>query len=248
MRIVVSQPMYFPWVGLFEQIALADVFVFYTDVQFSKGSFTNRVQIKTRSGSTWLTVPLHNLRLGQSINDVLVEPGRRWQDRHVSLLQDALSGADFYDDAYDLMRRVFSSCDHTTIADVASASLRVVCEYFGLDRNKKFLSIDELAVKGQGSQRVLNIVKTLGGERYITGHGAQHYLDHEAFEKEGVLVEYMDYQCAPYPQFHGQFTPYVSVLDLVAHCGRNGASAIRSGTIDWRNFFDRKKMLSEHNT
>ena len=45
--VVISQPMLFPWVGMFEQVALADVFVHYDDVQFSKGSFTNRVQLKT---------------------------------------------------------------------------------------------------------------------------------------------------------------------------------------------------------
>ena len=45
--VVISQPMFFPWVGMFEQIALADVYVHYDDVQFSKGSFTNRVQLKT---------------------------------------------------------------------------------------------------------------------------------------------------------------------------------------------------------
>ena len=50
MKVVISQPMLFPWVGMLEQIMLADVFVHYADVQFSKGSFTNRVQIKDSTG------------------------------------------------------------------------------------------------------------------------------------------------------------------------------------------------------
>ena len=68
--VVVSQPMLFPWVGLFEQIRLADVFVYYDDVAFSKGSFFNRVQIKTSRGSKWLTVPLEHFELGTAINAV----------------------------------------------------------------------------------------------------------------------------------------------------------------------------------
>ncbi|NBX37756.1 MAG: hypothetical protein EBR10_11170, partial [Planctomycetes bacterium] len=51
MRIVISQSMYFPWVGFLEQMSLADIFVVYDDVQFSKGSFTSRVQAKTAAGS-----------------------------------------------------------------------------------------------------------------------------------------------------------------------------------------------------
>ena len=37
--VVISQPMYFPWVGMLEQMRLADVFVHLDDAQFSKGGF-----------------------------------------------------------------------------------------------------------------------------------------------------------------------------------------------------------------
>ena len=57
---------------MFEQIRLADAFVHYSDVQFSKGSFVNRVQIKTSAGIRWLTVPLEKLKLGQRIDEVRI--------------------------------------------------------------------------------------------------------------------------------------------------------------------------------
>lgn len=46
MKVVISQSMFFPGWVLLEQLKLADLYVFYDDVQFSKGSFTNRVQVK----------------------------------------------------------------------------------------------------------------------------------------------------------------------------------------------------------
>ena len=74
MKAVISQPMYFPWVGMFEQVRLCDIFVYYNDVQFSKGSFTNRVQIKApnNEGFKWLTVPLKDLKLGSLINKTYI--------------------------------------------------------------------------------------------------------------------------------------------------------------------------------
>ena len=36
MNVVISQPMLFPWVGMLEQVRLADSYVHYSDVQFSK--------------------------------------------------------------------------------------------------------------------------------------------------------------------------------------------------------------------
>ena len=72
-NIVISQPMYFPWVGILEQVQLSNIYVNYEDVQFSKGSFSNRVQVKTQSGIKWLTIPLKKLVLGQLINEVEID-------------------------------------------------------------------------------------------------------------------------------------------------------------------------------
>ena len=65
---MISQPMYFPWVGMLEQMRLADVFVHLDDAQYSKGGFLNRVQVKTQQGSSWITVPLEESKLGNNIN------------------------------------------------------------------------------------------------------------------------------------------------------------------------------------
>lgn len=233
MRVVISQPMYFPWVGLFEQIALADVYVHYTDVQFSKGSFTNRVQVKTAAGSRWMTVPLRDLRLGQRIDEVAVDEGRDWRDAHRALLRGALGHAPHWADVEALLARLPAS-PAASVAAVSIASMQAVCDYFGLAQGRRFVPVESLSVGGSGSRRVLDIVRSLGGTTYVTGLGARHYLDHEAFERAGIAVEYMAYECAPYPQSHGPFTPYVTVLDLVAQLGRAGRSMIRSGTRPWR--------------
>jgi hypothetical protein len=74
------------------------------------------------------------------------------------------------------------------------------------------------------------------GKEYITGHGASQYLDHALFERERVLVSYMNYRKHPYPQLHGEFTPFVSVLDLIANQGQSGKDCICSGTRNWKDF------------
>ncbi|MFT7595258.1 MAG: hypothetical protein ACI8R4_002586 [Paracoccaceae bacterium] len=56
-RVVISQPMYFPWAGFLAQLALADVRIWLDDAQFSNGSFTNRVQVKPRPDTPELPCP-----------------------------------------------------------------------------------------------------------------------------------------------------------------------------------------------
>jgi hypothetical protein len=233
-RVVISQPMFFPWVGLFEQVRLADAYVHYDDVQFSKGSFVNRVQIKTPRGSEWLTVPLANLHLGQEIRSVELRDDD-WRERHVAFLERSFEGAPFASEAIGLVRQVYEQ-HHTLLGELSIVSMETVCGYFGFAPRTGFQRSSALGIGGSSWERVLAVVKHLGGDVYVTGHGAKQYLGHEAFEAAGVRVEYMDYQRRPYAQLHGEFTPYVSILDLIANRGRAGAEVICSGTMPWREF------------
>jgi WbqC-like protein family len=69
--LVVLQPGYLPWLGYFDLLNKADVFVHYDDVQFDKHGWRNRNRVKGPKGAIWLTVPvLHSGRMGQLILDV----------------------------------------------------------------------------------------------------------------------------------------------------------------------------------
>ena len=238
MRVVISQSMYFPWAGLLEQIRLADVFIHYDDVQFSKGSFTNRVQVKTPDGNTtWMTVPLDGAKLGQRIDETAFLAESEWNGRHLNLLSRSFADAPYGNEAVDIARRVVSR-EYPHIGALARESMLALCNFFGLTDTTSFRDSTEFAIGGAGSRRVLDLVKAVGGVTYLTGHGARNYLDHAMFEREGVRVEYIDYQKKPYPQLHGPFTPYVTSLDLVACCGPAGKDYLVSEGREWREFLD----------
>lgn len=239
MKVVISQPMFFPWVGMFEQIRLANTYVHYGDVQFSKGSFTNRVQIKTAQGIKWLTVPLQDVSLGQSIDEVRINARTDWRTRHMDMLKQAYAEAPYRKDMLALVESVYQY-QGDSIGMLSRLSMEACCNYFGLDAGRRYIDVRQLGIGGSSSQRVLDIVKALGGADYITGLGARNYLDHRLFEDAGIAVEYMDYQKSPYPQLHGEFTPYVSILDLIANLGKDGVDWIHSGTINWKDFVNER--------
>ena len=226
--------MLFPWVGMFEQVALADVFVHYDDVQFSKGSFTNRVQVKTASGIHWLTVPLRKFRLGETIANVRANDDLAWRDDHVRLLDDAYRGAPHVTDMLEVVRSAYGVPDPLPV--LLTAALERVASLVGAADGTQFVRSSELGVDGRGWERVLEIVRHFDGSVYVTGHGARNYLDSQAFEDAGVEVRFMDYACRPYPQLHGPFTPYVSVLDLLANTGPEAGTFLDPRTVDWRTF------------
>lgn len=234
-QVVISQSMYFPWVGMLEQIRLANVFVHYDDVQFSRGGFQNRVQVKTAQGSKWITVPLRDHHRGQHIDQILIDDRTDWRSHHRDILRQAYLKSPYLNDMLALVDRVYAK-PAATLAEVSRASLMELVQYFALLDNRKFVSSKSLGIAGTSSQRVHDIVVALKGNIYITGHGARNYLDHRLFERSGISVRYMNYRCIPYPQLHGEFTPYVTALDLVANCGLAGSSVIESESVDWQEF------------
>lgn len=231
--VVISQPMLFPWVGLLEQTRLADVFVHYDDVAFSKGSFSNRVQIKTGQGSAWLTVPIH-VTPGQHIKDVRIDARGDFRKKHLTTLAQVYARSPHRDAMLELVRSVYAP-ETPWLCDVTMASWEALSRIFGVLPGRVLRS-SETPIRGAGHQRVLDLVRHLGGTRYVSGHGGRNYLEHEAFERSGVAVEYLDYRKVPYPQRFGEFTPFVSALDLLANVGPEGASCICSGTLPWRRF------------
>ena len=227
--------MFFPWVGMFEQIRLADVYVHYSDVQYSKGGFVNRVQIKTANGIKWLTVPLAGHSFGQAISEVRINNSKDWRSSHLSLLRQAYDKAPFGNEMLELVESVYNNACKT-IGELSRLSLDAVCSYYSIDRGRRFIDVEQLAIPGHGSQRVLDIVRYFQGDTYITGLGASKYLDHGIFENSGIRVEYMNYRKKPYRQLHGDFTPYVSALDLVANTGSKGIDYICPRTIYWKEY------------
>ena len=162
-------------------------------------------------------------------------PAAQWAGKHLALLTRAFDGAPHRDAALSIAEAVLAG-DTSTLAAVARASMLALAEQFGLTASTRFLDAATMGIGGSGSQRVLDLVKAAGGDTYVTGHGARNYLDHALFEREGVAVEYIDYQKRPYPQLHGSFTPYVTGLDLVANCGAAGIGYIVSTSRHWKDF------------
>jgi hypothetical protein len=233
--VVISQPMLFPWVGMLEQIKLADIYVHYDDVQFSKQSFTNRVQVKSAQGSSWLTIPLRSRPHDGLIRDLAANDDGDWRSRHRRLLLETYKQAPHRDEMLSLVEGVYASAS-PTLCGLIESSMEVLAHRVGALGGTRVEHSSEMGVSGTSWKRVLEIVQVLEGDVYVTGHGGWSYLDHEAFEAAGIEVRYMDYALSPYPQLHGEFTPYVSALDLIANTGPEAPLYVQPRTVSWRDF------------
>ncbi len=234
--VVISQPMLFPWPGFFELFSVADCYVHLDNVQFADKSFTNRVQIKHSTGPVWMTIPIRD-RSGRRPIDKIEALDDKWRRRHRELVRHSLSKAPFLDDALTLFDQAYSK---ETIVDLLIESIEGSAKYLGVHRPQTIFRSSKIDVITTSTQRIVDIVRQFGGTRYVTAHGASNYLDHDAFDRANIAVEYVDYSKTPYKQLYGTFTPYVSVLDLIANLGRDATNVLHPRLVPWKEFLARK--------
>lgn len=239
MNIVISQPMFLPWIGLFEQIKLSDVFVHYDDVRLPQGrSFISRVQVKSAHGFSWLTAPIDRNRSGDLINESCLIEEQNWRDKHLQTLRHCYAKAPFFKTMYDLAYQIYSY-PSGNLAEFNQNAIELISLWLGLKRI--FVRSSQLGIPGRSTQRLVDICKRFKAKNYITGLGALKYLEYEKFERKKIDARYMNYRNRSYRQLHGEFTPYVTILDPIAHCGKNTIDLICSDSIYWKDYIDESR-------
>src|SRR5262245_11262834 len=118
MKIVILQPGYLPWLGFFDQLVRADLFVYYDDVQYDKGGWRNRNRIKTPTGPIWLTVPIVSSgKFGQAVNEVEIDVKTAWWKKHIGSLKQNYAKAPFYKDYATGLEEIFAR-KHEKLVDL----------------------------------------------------------------------------------------------------------------------------------
>jgi hypothetical protein len=235
MKVVIQQPMFFPWCGYFELAKFADVFVHYNDVQLPRGaSFTTRVQIKVPHGQLWLSASVDRSNgYMHYINEFGFSKEYNWREKHINTLRNYYYKAKYFDEMIHLAEDIYNY-DTNNLAEFDQYCDEKIMSYFGF--SPKIFKSSEMKIGGSGTERLVDICKSLNADAYITAHGALNYLNYDLFEKNKIEVLFMDYCIKPWPQLFKEFTPYITALDLIAATGSRCNEYLGSKPVYWRDF------------
>jgi hypothetical protein len=239
--IVILQPQFFPWRGVFEQMRLADEFVHLDDAQFQKGGFTNRVQIKTANGGAWLTVPVLRSGALPPINETEIDYKTPWREKHLRTLRMTCARAPHVIEMCALVEDLYAEKPRTIAVLNILALERVAAE---LKLAPRFSLTSATPVATKQTERLIDLLLPRAATQYITGLGALAYLDEAAFARREIDVRVMEYARVQYPQLHGPFDPHVSILDLLANTGSAATSYLVSETLPWRAYAAQQDALA----
>lgn len=224
---VILQPSYIPWRGFFDLVQRADVFVFYDDVQYDKHGWRNRNRVKTAQGTKWLTIPVlsrGNVSDGLALKDARIAWTEDWPKKHAATITQSYKRAPFFAEYAPLVESFYAQRPEL-LCEFTIATTIELARALGIS-GTRFVRSSELGVQGTKTGRLVEIVKSVGADHYLSGPSAKDYIDDALFRDAGVALEYMVYDYPEYDQLHPPFDPQVTILDLLFMKGPEAASFI----------------------
>lgn len=225
MILSVHQPQYLPWLGYFDKVAASDLFVFLDLPQYKRREFQNRNRVKGPQGEVWLTVPVISKgKFEQPIREVEIDNSQDWQASHWKTLELNYKKAPYWADYSPGLRAFYEK----KWSHLCQLNLEQCVYFFGALGIKTPWKVEsDLGTSTQSTERLIELCKKTGADSYLSGSGGKDYMDEARFADEKLGLSYQHYAHPSYPQRHGDFLPYMSIVDLLMNAGPESLSVLR---------------------
>jgi hypothetical protein len=236
MNVGMMQPVFMPWQGLFELIYTSDIFIILDDFQFSAQSWDQRNRFFINKGQVdWYTVPIRkSISFLAPFNQVMINEAIPWRTKMLKRIQQNYSQSSFFRDIFPPLQELLSE-EMESLAAQNIAFIKLVCDLLNLEREFRLSS--SYPTDERRSERVLQLLRWCGAERYYCAKGSFGYmLEDGVFPVGDIEILFQDFQHSPYVQIGSpdQFIPYLSVVDSLMNVGPDRTlEFIKCGTLRW---------------
>lgn len=228
--VAIHQPNFFPWLGYFDKIARAGVFLVMDNVQFPRtgaGTWINRVRLIVGGYPRWVTMPIvrahHGLR---RIDEMRINNTTPWRAKLLKTVQMNYGRAPCFDAVFPFLTKLVENPTDDLVEYNLSA-IRSLATALQIDTSKFTLGSSLGVGEKSGTDLLISMVKAVGGTAYLCGSGAVAYQQDDRFETEGLELIYQNFQHPTYVQANTQeFVPGLSVIDALMNCGFEKTGAL----------------------
>lgn len=245
MNIGMMQPTFLPWLGFFELIYKADVFIFLDDFQFSVQSYHQRNRLFVNRGQVdWYSVPINKtLSYQMPLNKAQINEDIPWRIKSWKRIQQNYGKARYFKE-YEAVIEQWLLSTYSNLAEQNITFIKIICEIIGIQR--VFLKSSEFASQKQRSERVVELLRWSNAHCYYCANGSFDYMfQDQIFPVSDIEVLFQNFNPKAYPQVGSpdKFVPYLCVLDALFNIGPDDtAELIKGGTVEWCSW---EKMVSK---
>jgi hypothetical protein len=211
MKLAIMQPYFFPYIGYFQLINAADLFVIYDDVNYIKQGWINRNYILANGKKQLVTLQLKGASSFKLINQIKVGENR---DRLKKTIYQSYTKAPYFNKVFPVIERCLNSIDHN-LATYVTKIVQNITDFLDIQTKLVLSSHIEKNTKLKGQERVLDICTSIKADEYINAIGGQELYSKNEFNNYNIKLYFIKTKDITYKQFNNEFIPNLSIIDML---------------------------------
>ena len=219
-RLAAHQTYFFPYIGFYSVVSLADYYVYGDEFQFKKQGWMNRNRIIGEDGNVrYINVPVKKHSRETPTNQIEICYDQEWEKVIINLLGYYKKKAPYYNDVVDMLKEVFSK-QYSSLADLAIACTDISFQRLGMNVNTYKMSELELDRDNCRSADEWGICfckafSKEGVDTYVNAPAGKEFYDTAKYTENGLNIEFIQNNLRPYDQGLDHFEEGLSIIDTM---------------------------------
>lgn len=213
MKLAIMQPYFFPYIGYFQLIAAADLFVVYDNIKYTKKGWINRNRMLQNGKDAMFSLPL------KSDSDFLDVRERELaadfnREKLLGQFSGAYRRAPYFEQTFPLVEQIVRHED-TNLFRYLHHSIVKTCEHLEIGTGIKISSDIAIDHGLRNQDKVLALCAATGASTYVNAIGGMELYSRETFRDKGIDLKFIRTKPFEYVQLGNAFIPWLSIIDVM---------------------------------
>jgi len=209
----IMQPYFLPYIGYFQLIGTADVFVVYDNIKYTKKGWINRNRLLANGEASVFSVPLQKASDSLDVRErhLASDFDRR---KMLNVFKGAYGGAPCFKSTMALLEDIIG-CPDANLFDYVFHSISLVCHHLNIET--RIAKSSDLPIDHQlrSQEKVIALCRAVGASTYVNPVGGTALYSHEVFRDYGLELRFLKSRPVEYAQLGAPFVPWLSIVDLL---------------------------------
>ncbi len=218
--VTIHQPDFMPWIGFFNKIEKADVFVVLDHVtnKYNVRNWLRRVNFNINCQKCWLSVSLKKTKPSHIPISCMEVNDNIDYTKKLKSIRQSYQKTKYFDDIYPLITNWFDS-DENKLSKRNMLFIKTIMNL--LDIKTEIIYSSDLNCNNKSTDLLIEIIKKINGGTYLCGSGAAGYQEDKKFHYNEIEVNYNNFKPPVYRQYNnkGEFISGLSIVDCLMNIG-----------------------------
>jgi hypothetical protein len=211
MKVAIMQPYFLPYVGYFQLIAAADLFIVYDNIKYTKKGWINRNRILQNGQDATISLPLKKDSDHLDVRDRALAADFE-REKLLNQLREAYRRAPHFDRTFPLVERILRHPE-TNLFGFLHHSIAATCAHLGIATPIRISSQVDIDHGLRNQDKVLALCEAVGATTYVNAIGGIELYSRDAFLARGIELKFIRSLPFEYAQFGAPFVPWLSIVD-----------------------------------